>query len=143
MEQITFFASSDRLSKLSKIEDPLEKLSKYVNWSIFEEPLKEIFYKDNKGLGVRPAYDYLLMFKVVILQQTYNLSDDRLEYQINDRLSFQRFLGLSINSMVPDAKTICLFKEEITKKEQAVRLFERFHEELKQVGLITQVRQVS
>jgi predicted restriction endonuclease len=72
MEQITFFASSDRLNKLSKIGDLLEKLNKYVNWNIFEEPLKEIFYKNNKELGGRPAYDYLLMFKVVILQQTYN-----------------------------------------------------------------------
>jgi hypothetical protein len=42
MEQITFFASSDRLNKLSKIGDLLEKLNKYVNWNIFEEPLKEI-----------------------------------------------------------------------------------------------------
>jgi predicted restriction endonuclease len=86
MEQITFFANSNRLNKLSKIGDLLEKLNKYVNWSIFEEPLKEIFYKNNKELGGRPAYDYLLMFKVVILQQIYNLSDDSLEYQINDRL---------------------------------------------------------
>jgi IS5 family transposase len=77
------------------------------------------------------------MFKIVILQQLHNLSDDRMEYQINDRLSFQRFLGLSTDSKVPDAKTIWLFKEEITKKGQAARLFERFHEELKQVGLIT------
>jgi hypothetical protein len=50
MEQITFFASSDRLNKLSKIGDPLEKLNKYINWSIFEESLKENFIKTIRGL---------------------------------------------------------------------------------------------
>jgi hypothetical protein len=62
MEQITFFGSSDKLNKLSKIGDPLEKLNKYVNWSIFEEPLKEILYKGSNELGGRPSYDYVLMF---------------------------------------------------------------------------------
>lgn len=61
---------------------------------------------ENKGCGGRPAYDYILMFKIVILQKMYNLSDDRTEFQINDRMSFMRFLGLNLNDRVPDRKTI-------------------------------------
>ncbi|MDR2192104.1 MAG: transposase [Endomicrobium sp.] len=56
-----------------------------------------MLYKEEKGLGGRPSNDYLLMLKIAILQQIYNISDDNTEYLINDRISFQRFLGMSIN----------------------------------------------
>ncbi|WP_390890062.1 transposase [Roseofilum reptotaenium] len=51
------------------------------------------------------------MFKLVILQKSFNLSDDQLEYQVNNRLSFMKFLNLGIEDPVPDAKTVWLFKE--------------------------------
>ena len=63
---------------------------------VIRETLNECFKKENKGCGGRPAYDYILMFKIVILQKMYNLSDDRTEFQINDRMSFMRFLGLNL-----------------------------------------------
>jgi transposase, IS5 family len=53
------------------------------------------------------------MFKVLVLQALYNLSDDQTEYQIKDRLSFRRFLNLGMNEPVPDAKTIWLFREHL------------------------------
>jgi IS5 family transposase len=56
--------------------------------------------------GGRPPYDAVLMFKILILQSLYTLSDDQTEYQIKDRLSFMRFLGLTLSHRVPDAKTI-------------------------------------
>jgi hypothetical protein len=63
MEQRTFFGEDDKLNKLSKIGDPLEKINKRIDWTVFEQTLKEIFYKDSKWPGGRPAYDYVLMFK--------------------------------------------------------------------------------
>jgi len=138
MEQKTFFGENDKLQRLSKMGDPLERLNKHVNWAMFSDELKELLYKESNGLGGRPAYDYLLMFKITILQHIYNISDDQTEYQINDRLSFQRFLGLSIDSTIPDAKTIWLFKEKLSQSANGKSLFYRFNKYLKVCGIILQ-----
>lgn len=60
----------------------------------------------SKGPGGRPPYDYVLMFKILILQRYYNLSDEQVEYQINDRMSFMRFLDLTIADDIPDSRTV-------------------------------------
>ena len=69
----------------------------------------------NKGKGGRPPFDKLLMFKILILQRYFNLSDDQTEFQIKDRLSFMDFLNLELSDKIPDAKTIWLFKERLGK----------------------------
>ena len=56
-----------------------------------------------------------MMFKILILQRYYNLSDDQTEYQIFDRLSFMRFLDLKLSDKLPDSKTIWLFRETLIK----------------------------
>ncbi|CEM63474.1 hypothetical protein TPHV1_90103 [Treponema phagedenis] len=61
-----------------------------------QAPIKKALTKEPKGLGGRPAYDYVMMFKIIILQKLYNISDDQTEYQINDRLSFMRFFRIGI-----------------------------------------------
>ena len=83
---------------MSKLGDNLERLNKKINWELFRPILKKALKKEAKGLGGRPAYDYVMMFKIIILQRLYNISDEQAEYQINDRLSFMRFLGLGINN---------------------------------------------
>lgn len=138
MEQRTFFGENEKLKKLSKLGDPLEIINRYTPWDIFEEELERLFYKEDKGLGGRPAYEYLLLFKILILQQQNNLSDDKVEYMINDRITFQRFLGLSIDSVIPDAKTIWLFREKLSKNGYDKKLFSLFKEELEKQGFILQ-----
>ena len=95
MMQLGLFNEEIRFEKLTKLGDSLEKL-KIVEWEIFRPILNRAFIKERKGSGGRPPYDYLLLFKVTILQRLFNLSDDQTEYQINDRMSFMRFLGLSL-----------------------------------------------
>ena len=82
--------------KLTKLGDPLEKLNSYIDWDVFKQPVNEAFKEElaNKPKGGRPPYDKLFMFKALVLQSLYNLSDDQLEYQIVDRASFKRFLSL-------------------------------------------------
>ena len=79
---------SIRLSKLSQLGDPLERLSKGIDFEIFRELLENRLTKEPHGKGGRPPYDYVMMFKIMILQRYYNLSDDQVEFQINDRMSF-------------------------------------------------------
>jgi IS5 family transposase len=78
-----------------------------------------------------------MMFKILILQKLYNMADDKTEYQIKDRLSFQRFLGLSLCDTVPDAKTIWNFREELKEAGIMEAVFDRFVERLKRKGIIT------
>jgi IS5 family transposase len=89
--------------------------------------------KESKA-GCKP-YDVVMMFKIVLLKRFYNLSDEQVEYQINDRLSFKDFLGLSSGDRVPDARTIWLFQNNLIKKDLEEALFEKFHRHLDSLGL--------
>ena len=131
-----FFDQDIRLSKLSKLGDPLEKLNNGVDFEMFRTFLVDSLAKEPNGKGGRPAYDYVLMFKVLILQRYYNLSDDQVEYQINDRMSFMRFLDLTIADDVPDSKTIWNFKEKLTDLSLIEPIFNLFLAELEKLGLI-------
>jgi transposase, IS5 family len=137
-----FFDEDIRLEKLSKQGDPLEKLVKMIDWELFRKPLNKTFKAnrkvDQENQGGRPAYDYVMMFKILILQRIYNLSDHQMEYQINDRLSFMRFLGLSLGDRVPDEKTIWLFREKLTKNGTIDILYEKFQKQLLEEGIIAQ-----
>jgi IS5 family transposase len=137
MKQKGFFDESDRLEELSKMGDPLEKLNKYMQWGNFRELLTNAFSKEPKGPGGRPPFDYVMMFKILILQKLYNMADDTTEYQIKDRLSFQRYLGLTLCDTVPDAKTIWNFREALREAAVLDILFERFVGQMESKGIIT------
>ena len=137
MSQLSFWDESRRLEKLSELGDCLVRLQKVINWNIFLPTLKRAFRKAAKGPGGRPPYDYLMMFKILVLQRIYNLSDDQTEYQINDRMSFMRFLGLRIEDKVPDAKTIWAFRNALSEAGVMRELFDLFQQQLRKEGLIT------
>jgi IS5 family transposase len=135
--QFGFFDESNRLRRLSSMGDPLEGLSQVVDFEMFRPLLNGVFKRESKGPGGRPSFDHLLMFKILLLQQWYSMADDKTEYQINDRLSFQRFLGLSLGSKVPDAKTIWAFRESLVKSGAEKALFSLFAEQMERKGIIT------
>jgi len=138
MLQPSFFDTENRLKKLDQLGDPLKAINEVVDWSVFQPLLRKGLKKERKNAAGRPSYDALLMFKMVILQSLYNLSDDQTEYQVRDRLSFQRFLGLDAESRVPDAKTLWLFKESLKKGKLDEKLFRAFGGYLDQLGLEAQ-----
>jgi len=131
-----FFDQDIRLSKLSQLGDSLEKLNQGIDFEFFRAFLEEQLYIEAAGKGGRPPYDYVLMFKILILQRYYNLSDDQVEYQINDCLSFMRFLDLTIADEIPDSKTVWLFKERLIDLEVIGQLFDLFLGHLESLGLI-------
>ena len=133
---IGFFDEDFRLEKLSKLGDPLERLSKGIDFELFRPVLLDKLHVEPKDKGGRKPYDYVLMFKIVILQRYYNLSDDQSEYQICDRLSFMRFLKLTIADDVPDSKTIWHFRERLVDLELVDVLFDLFKTKLEELGLI-------
>lgn len=131
------FDEQVRLEKLSKKQDPLERLSAHIDFEFFRKPLEKALKKNrDNSKGGRPSYDGVLMFKILILQRYYNVSDDAIEYAILDRLSFMRFLGLGINEPVPDAKTIWLFRDTLTKLKMIEKLFGYLDQQLDKDGII-------
>lgn len=132
----SFFDQDIRLSKLSSLGDPLEKLKEGVDFEKFRNLLEESLYKLPKGKGGRPAYDYVLMFKILILQRYYNLSDEQIEFQINDRMTFMRFLDLTIADDIPDSRTVWKFTETLTDLALVKPLFDHFEQELEKLNLI-------
>lgn len=129
-----FFDLSNRLELLSEQGDPLEKLNDAIDWTIFNRLLEKAFRKTRKSAAGRKPFSRILMFKVLVLQSLYNLSDAQTEYQIKDRLSFMRFLGLSLESRVPDEKTIWAFRECLIEARVFQKLFERFDRYLNTQG---------
>jgi IS5 family transposase len=130
------FDEEYKLAKISKSGDPLEVLNHHIDYEQFRSILNQAFIKENRGTGGARPYDYVMMFKILILQRYYNISDGQTEYQINDRLSFMRFLGLTLSDQVPDEKTIWLFRDTLTKSGILEKLFDEFTEILAKKGLI-------
>jgi len=142
MMQTGLFDWQTRFEQLDNGGDPLVKLNQIINWQQFRKPLEKIREKDRKSNAGRKPFDVILLFKIIILQSLYNLSDDQLEFQIRDRLSFMRFLGLSLSETVPDAKTIWLFREQLTKAKLVKKLFKQFDEFLRKNGFSAQKGQI-
>ena len=142
MMQTGLFDCQTRFEQLDNGGDPLVKLNEVVNWELFRCDLEQVREKDRKSNAGRKPFDAVLMFKILILQSLYNLSDDQIEFQIRDRLSFMRFLGLSLNKTVPDAKTVWLFREQLNEAGLIKTLFERFDSFLSESGFAARKGQI-
>ena len=137
-----FFDLDRRYGALSAACDPLERLALVVDFELFRPELDAALERSDRAKGGRPPYDAVLMFKVLVLQTLYTLSDDQTEYQIRDRLSFMRFLGLALEDQVPDAKTVWLYREQLTKAGAIERLFAGFDATLRAAGYLAMAGQI-
>jgi transposase, IS5 family len=140
--QAGFFDIDERLKRLSDLGDQLEAFAGAVDFEVFRADLvKALSYSDGSQ-GGRPPFDPVMMFKVLLIQASNNLSDERTEFLISDRLSFMRFLGLGLSDRVPDARTIWLFREKLTKAGAIQPLFDRFDATLRAAGYIAMGGQI-
>ncbi|TKB09483.1 MAG: transposase, partial [Mesorhizobium sp.] len=140
--QAGFWDIEERYVWLSEAGDPLEKLNAVVPWEVFRKPLAKALKRSDGAKGGRPPYDPVMMFRIMVLQALYSLSDNQAEFQIQDRLSFMRFLGLGLGDRVPDAKTIWLFREHLTKGRAVENLFARFDKHLAKAGYLAMGGQI-
>jgi len=140
--QVGFWDIDERYVRLSEAGDPLEKLNALVPWEVFRKPLAKALKRSDGAKGGRPPYDPVMMFRIMVLQALYGLSDDQAEFQIQDRLSFMRFLGLGLGDRVPDAKTIWLFREHLTQAKAIENLFARFDKHLTKAGYLAMGGQI-
>ena len=137
MGQMGFFDVENRYVALDAKHDPLAKINAVVPWEAFRSRLEKVWRKPpderKSNAGCKP-WDAIVMFKAIILCALYNLSDDQVEYQMRDRLSFVRFLGLALEDKVPDAKTVWLYRERLSQAGLIETLFEDFDGYLKDQG---------
>ena len=133
MGQLGFFDLIRRYESLDEKSDPLVAIAAMVPFESFRSKLKAALIKGElrtsdatrKSLAGR-NWDEVMIFKALVLQALYNLSDDQAEYQLRDRLSFMRFLGLELEDTVPDAKTLWLYREALGKAGAVEELFDLF-----------------
>jgi IS5 family transposase len=137
-----FFDVDERLKRLSGLGDHLEAFSAAVDFEMFRADLIAALGYSDGSQGGRPPFDPVMMFKVLVIQAMDNLSDERAEFLINDRMSFMRFLGLGLADRVPDARTIWLFREKLTKAGAIEPLFARFDTALRASGYIAMSGQI-
>ena len=137
-----FFDVDERLKRLSGLGDHLEAFAAAVDFEMFRGDLVSALGYADGAQGGRPPFDPVMMFKILVIQAMDNLSDERAEFLINDRISFMRFLGLTLADRVPDARTIWLFREKLTKAGVIEGLFARFDAALRASGYIAMSGQI-
>jgi transposase, IS5 family len=133
--QNSLFDLENRYASLSQTGDPLERLNAMVDWGIFLPILERMDVKPRKSKAGRPVTCRIVMFKRLILQRLHALSDERLQYQVTDRLSFMRFLGVELAGKVPDARTVWAFRESLKEHDLGDALFDRLTQALVGLGV--------
>ena len=145
MGQMGFFDVAKRYTGLDVKNDPLLGIDAAVPWERFRERLESVWRKPaekRKSKAGRKPWDAVLMFKAIVLCELYNLSDDQIEYQLRDRLSFVRFLGLGLEDTVPDAKTVWMYREQLAQAGVIESLFDDFDRYLKDQGYLAMGGQI-
>jgi hypothetical protein len=145
--QAGFFDVDERLKELSAKGDALERLSAIVDFELFRADLARAVPRSDGAKGGRPPFDLVFMLKVLVLQASHSLSNERTEHLIKDRLSFMRFLGLGLADPVPDANTIWTFREALTRAQiegkPAIQvLFSAYEAVLRQAGYLAMGGQI-
>src|SRR5271168_4311930 len=139
MGQFSFFDADKRLAAISAKGDPLEMIDRVVPFESFRAEIEAVVLtpaEEKKSNAGRKPIDVIVMFRMLVLQSLYNLSDEQVEYQVRDRLSFTRFLRLGIEDRIPDATTLWLFRETLARAGLIEKLFERFGQHLEAKGYI-------
>ena len=136
MMKPNLFAAQEREAKLSKLGDALEVMERHVDFAALAAAVDEAAPRPGRARGGRPPFPTEVMVRILLIQQLFNLSDEQMEFQLLDRLSFQRFAGLRHSSQIPDRTTIWTFKERLIKAGASESVFEAVTRQLAKHGYI-------
>ena len=132
MESFHKYLLQQEYNKLAKLGDRLAKADEHVDWERFRPILRDLYQNDTE-LGGRPNQDEIVMIKILVIQQWYGLSDEEVEREAVDRLSFRRFLGYP--ERVPDSTTIWLFRDRLAKTGKDKLIWAELQRQLDKKGL--------
>src|SRR5512137_2056901 len=120
-------------SRLVKLGDPLSEANTLIDWERFR-PIAEELYDNKTERGGHPNIDCVLMIKILVLQQWYSLSDQRMERELANNVSFINFLGFP--EIIPDSTTIWLFRERLMEKGKIESIWQELQRQLDAKGLV-------
>jgi len=132
MSSFESFGLNEAYTRVKKVGDKLADFDTLIEWEVFR-PILEGMYQNNTEKGGRPNIDVVVMFKILVLQSLYSLSDPELERQVLDRISFRRFIGFA--EKVPDFSTVWKFKERLIQTGKEKELWDAFQSQLDLKGL--------
>jgi IS5 family transposase len=138
----SLFAAEEREATLDRRGDVLQVMEQHVDFTALAAEVDRAVPRPGRERGGRPPFPTELMVRALVLQNLYGLSDEQMEYQVLDRLSFQRFLGLSRSSQIPDRTTFWTFRERLPVAKAGDALFEAVHGQLTQQGYIARGGQI-
>lgn len=138
----SLFAAEEREAKLDRLGDVLKEMEKPIDFKALAAEIDRAAPRPGRERGGRPPFPTELMVRAFILQTLYGLSDEQMEFQVLDRLSFQRFLGLRRSSQVPDRTTFWTFREPLTAAQAGEALFEAVNRQLARHGYIARGGQI-
>src|SRR5947207_8429562 len=139
MGRLGFYDAGKRLAATSAKCAPLEAIDRLIPWESSRGDIEAVVLTPDairKNSAGRKPVDAIVMFRMLVLQALHNLSDEQVEYQVRDRLSFTRFLRLGIEDRIPDGTTLWLFREKLAKAGLIETLFDRFDQHLGSQGYI-------
>lgn len=122
-------------TKQSKTSSYLQKIDQIVDWQPIVEEVGRV-NKTSKSRGGRPRHQLQWMIKAIFLQHLFNLSDPELEDQLIDRISFQRFVGITMDHEIPDHSSFWRFKEALNDHQLAGKIFDLINQQLDDHGLM-------
>jgi transposase, IS5 family len=129
MDNLVDFALKEKYEQVSKLKSRLDDMNHLIDWTAFVK-----LFPEKETTRGRPEYDKVLMIKILCLQSWYTISDEEAEFQITDRLSFQKFLGYP--KKVPDYSTIWRFREELTEDETIDKIWSELHKQINALNLV-------
>jgi transposase len=121
---------------LTKLGDPLEEVSQKIDFEICRPMLNRVFQKEEIAFE-NSSWDYVLLYKILLLQFWHDICDNKIEFVVNDTLTFMRFLGVSLEDELPDNETILQFRDILHKSGIEQELFELVTTKGEQLGVLT------
>jgi IS5 family transposase len=112
-KQTDLLASDSHRRKIDELGDPLMKIAGVIDFAALAAAVDKVAPRADQSKGGRPPYSTETMVRIVVLKRLYNLSDEAMEYQLLDRMSYQRFCGLSQLQRIPDRTTVWTFENRI------------------------------
>lgn len=135
------FAHEAHHQKLDELGDPLQEIERHVDFATLAARVDESVPRPDRTKGGRPPYPTETMVRILVLKRLYNLSDEQMEYQLLDRMSYKRFCGLDDALRVPDRTTIWHFENRVGQAG-AQALFGEMAEQLARKGFIARGGQI-
>ena len=132
MRNLTDFAIRQEYERIKELGDKLVDIGNRINWEGFR-PKLEVLFNNNTERGGRPNIDVVVMLKSLFIQQLYCLSDEQLERELADRISFRMFLGTT--EIVPDSTTIWKFRERLAESGKDKDVWDEMQKQLDAMNL--------